>query len=159
MFLISSKVLKINFKKRKWNYPNRKWNYYSHLQASDKKSFYYKMFLICSKVFKFNFQKRKWNYPNRKWNYVSHLHARNRVDYYRKITKYLGVEVEGELKCGRMKQFGLAKTSAGAVATYWEQNWSTNYKCKLVSYQTPYSELVQDDSVKCLQEKFKIKLS
>ena len=56
--------------------------------------------------------------------------------------------MEGELGCGRMKQFGSAGTSAGAVATYWDQYWSNKYKCKLVSYQTPYSALVQDDSVK-----------
>jgi len=85
--------------------------------------------------------------------------ARNRVDYYRKFAKYLGVQVEGELGCGRMKKFGSAGTSAGAVATYWEQNWSIKYKCKLVTYQTPYSALVQGDYVKCVQEKFKIKLA
>jgi len=85
--------------------------------------------------------------------------ARNRVDYYRNFAKYLGVELLGELGCGRMKQFGSAGTSAGAVATYWEQNWTTKYKCKLVTYQTPYSALVQGDYVKCVQEKFKIKLA
>ena len=45
-----------------------------------------------------------------------------------------------------MSQFGSAGTSAGAVATDWEQYWSNKYKCKLVSYQTPYSALVQNDS-------------
>ena len=85
--------------------------------------------------------------------------SRNRVDYFRNFAKYLGVKVEGELSCGRMKKFGSGGTSAGAVATYWEQNWSTKYKCKLVTYQTPYSALVQGDYVKCVQEKFKIKLT
>ena len=45
-----------------------------------------------------------------------------------------------------MSQFGSAGTSAGAVATDWEQYWSNKYKCKLVNYQTPYSALVQNDS-------------
>ena len=108
-------------------------DYFFHLQASDEKTSFTKCYpfvLRCSK---------------------SIFRTGNGI--IQTGNKYLGVEVEGELKCGRMKQFGLAKTSAGAVATYWEQNWSTNYKCKLVSYQTPYSELVQEDSVKCLQEK------
>ena len=40
IFLICSKGFKIDFQNRKWNYPNRKWNYFSHLQASDQKTYF-----------------------------------------------------------------------------------------------------------------------
>ena len=84
--------------------------------------------------------------------------ARNRVEYFRNFAKYMGVQMEGELGCGKMKKFGGAGTSAGAVSTYWEQDWLTKYKCKLVNYQTPYSALVEGEYVKCIQEKFKVQL-
>jgi len=84
--------------------------------------------------------------------------ARNRVDYYRKFAQFLGVEIDNQLGCGRMKQFGASGASAGAVATYWEQDWSEKFKCKLVSYQTPFSALVKGEYVKCVEQKFKIKL-
>merc|ERR1712129_331025 len=77
--------------------------------------------------------------------------ARNRADYYRHFAKHLGVkgEDEGDLGCGKMKKFGGAGASAGAVATYWEQDWSVKYRCKLVTYQTPHSALVEGEFVKC----------
>jgi len=80
----------------------------------------------------------------------------NRAEYYRYFANYLGVEVEGELRCGKMKQF--SEAGSGSVATYWEQDWVAKYKCKLVSYQTPHSALVDGEYAKCVEEKFKIKL-
>ena len=85
--------------------------------------------------------------------------ARNRVDYFRNFAKFLRVEVMGELGCARMKSFDASGSSSGAIPTYWEQDWSTKYKCKLVSYQTPYSALIEGEYIKCVQDKFKIKLS
>jgi len=83
------------------------------------------------------------------------VRAKERVEYYRNFARYLGVDTGSGLICGGMKQFG----SAGAVAIFWEQSWSAKYQCKLVNYQTPYSALVQGDYVKCVQDKFGIKLS
>jgi len=82
--------------------------------------------------------------------------ARNRVDYFRNFAKFLRVEVMGELGCARMKSFD---ASGSSIPTYWEQDWSTKYKCKLVSYQTPYSALIEGEYIKCVQDKFKITLS
>ena len=46
IFLICSEGFQTNFQKRKCKYPNRKWNNFSHFQASDQKTFFFKMFLI-----------------------------------------------------------------------------------------------------------------
>jgi len=82
--------------------------------------------------------------------------ALNRAEYYKHFANYLQVKVEGELGCGKMKKFSDA--GSGSVATYWEQDWVTKYKCKLVTYQTPYSALLEGEYVKCVEEKFKVKL-
>ena len=78
--------------------------------------------------------------------------ALNRAGYYREFAKYLEVEVKGELGCGRMKPF----SDSGAVGVYWEQDWASHYRCKLVTYQTPYSALIPGDYVKCVRDKFKL---
>ena len=76
-----------------------------------------------------------------------------RIKYYRQFAKYLGVRVEeGGLGCANMGQFG--QDGAGAVDIYWEQDWSKRYACKLVSYGTPYSALVEGDYVNCVRDKF-----
>jgi len=82
--------------------------------------------------------------------------ALNRAEYYRHFANYLQVKVEGELGCGKMKKF--SDTGSGSIATYWEQDWVTKYKCKLVTYQTPHSALVEGEYAKCVEEKFKVKL-
>ena len=80
--------------------------------------------------------------------------ALNRAGYYREFAKYLKVEVKGELGCGRMKQF----SDSGAVGVYWEEDWASKYRCKLVTYQTPYSALIQGDYTKCVRDKFKLNI-
>jgi len=80
--------------------------------------------------------------------------AKNRADYYREFAKYLRVIVKGELGCARMKQF----SESGGVGVYWEQDWSSKYHCKLVTYQTAYSALVPGDYVKCVRDKFNLEI-
>ena len=82
--------------------------------------------------------------------------ALNRADYYMDFASFLVVDVEGELGCGNMKQF--SNEGSGSIATYWEQDWVTKYKCKLVSYQTPNSALVDEEYVNCVEKKFKVKI-
>ena len=78
--------------------------------------------------------------------------AQNRRNYFVEFAKYLEVEVRGVLGCGRMKPF----SDSGAVGIYWEQDWASKYRCKLVTYQTPYSALIQGDYTKCVRDKFKL---
>ena len=78
--------------------------------------------------------------------------ALNRRNYYLKFAEYLEVEVRGELGCGRMKPF----KNSGAVGIYWEKDWANKYRCKLVTYQTPYSALIEGDYTKCVRKKFNI---
>ena len=49
----------VKFQDRKWNFPSRKLNYFSHFQASDQRTYFYKTFVIWFKVFNINFQNRK----------------------------------------------------------------------------------------------------
>ena len=78
--------------------------------------------------------------------------AQNRRNYFVEFAKYLEVEVRGVLGCGRMKPF----SDNGAVGIYWEQDWANKYRCKLVTYQTPYSALIEGDYTKCVRDKFKL---
>jgi len=78
--------------------------------------------------------------------------ARNRGEYYKEFASYLNVQVVGDLGCGRMKPFA----DGGSTGVYWEQDWSNNYQCKLVTYQTAYSALVPGDYVRCVRDKFKL---
>jgi len=78
--------------------------------------------------------------------------ARNRGEYYKEFAAYLNVQVVGDLGCGRMKPFA----DGGSTGVYWEQDWSNNYQCKLVTYQTAYSALVPGDYVRCVRDKFKL---
>lgn len=78
----------------------------------------------------------------------------NRISYYENFADYLGAVIpENEvLGCKDMQAFD-AK-GAGAINTYWEQDYATPYQCKLVSYQTPFSPLMAGDYTKCVQHFF-----
>lgn len=82
----------------------------------------------------------------------------NRIKYYKKFAQYLQVALTGEgpLGCANMGQFG--SSGSGAVALYWEQDWANKFQCKLVTYVTPYSALLQGDYTKCVNDKFHLNL-
>lgn len=88
----------------------------------------------------------------------------NRISYYEEFSNYLEVPIESTevLGCANMKQF--SADGAGALAIYWEEDWSWNsqssdgrsYSCQLVNYQTPYSAFREGDYVKCVEDKFSV---
>jgi len=84
--------------------------------------------------------------------------SKNRIKYYLKFADYLKVPVgsSGLLGCSKMGKFGAS--GSGAVALYWEQNWAKKFECKLVSYVTQYSALLQGDYTKCVNDKFDLDL-
>ena len=73
--------------------------------------------------------------------------ALNRINYYKEFAKHLGVEVRGELGCGRMKPF----KNSGEVKIHWDSSWANDYRCQLVSYTTAWSALIQGDYTKCVR--------
>ena len=93
--------------------------------------------------------------------------SKNRISYYRSFAKYLNVPIAATevLGCRGMKQF--AAEGAGALAIYWEQDWSwskdtsdgRSLACKLVGYQTPFSAFTPGDYVKCVQKHFDVKIT
>ncbi|UUZ56898.1 hypothetical protein LP419_19245 [Massilia sp. H-1] len=85
--------------------------------------------------------------------------AQNRIDYYKQFAAGLGWDVGSEqLSCATMQRFGPG--SSAAYNIYWEKNWNDGgqYQCQLVNYQTPYSALIPDNYVKCVQDNWKVTL-
>merc|ERR1719232_2105110 len=80
--------------------------------------------------------------------------ALNRAKYYKEFAKYLGVKIEGDTGCGRMKPF----ENKGDVNLYWDQDWSKKYHCKLVKWTTTYSALAYNDYVRCVRDIYKINI-
>ena len=80
--------------------------------------------------------------------------ALNRAKYYKEFAKYLGVKIEGDTGCGRMKPF----ENKGDVNLYWDQDWSKKYHCKLVKWTTAYSALAYNDYVRCVKDIYKINI-
>jgi len=88
--------------------------------------------------------------------------SRNRIAYYREFARYLSVPIAADevLGCAGMKQFD--SDGAGALAIYWEVDWSwssatpdgQSYACQLVGYQTPFSALKRGDYANCVQHHF-----
>lgn len=87
----------------------------------------------------------------------------NRISYYQAIAPYLGVPIDSgeQLGCKSMQPFDTQ--GAGAMAIYWEQDWSyvpgnpnggKSYACKLVGYQTRFSAFKPGDYAQCLQHFF-----
>jgi len=83
--------------------------------------------------------------------------ATNRQEYYRELAKYFKVDIQGEqLTCKDMKSF--SKEGAGSLYIYWDRQWTKQYECQLVKYQTPFNALKPGDYVKCVEDQFKVKL-
>ena len=99
--------------------------------------------------------------------------ATNRQKYYKAFAKYLKVgpfisdlsslkhdpqvNIEGEeLSCAHMKSFN--KEGAGSLYIYWDREWTKEYECQLVKYQTPFNALKPGDYVRCVEDQFKVKL-
>jgi len=71
--------------------------------------------------------------------------ARNRAKYYKQYASKLGVSIAGEqLGCKNMKAFS-SGGSAGGAKLYWDKTQG----CKLASWQTQFSALVEGDYAKC----------
>ena len=85
-----------------------------------------------------------------------HIQSENRIAYYEAFADFLGVEIPADevVGCAGMARFD----SQGAAATpiYWEQDWAVPNQCKLVSYQTPFSALVEGDYARCVVEHFDV---
>ena len=99
--------------------------------------------------------------------------ATNRQKYYKAFAKYLKVSpfisdlsslkhdlqvnIEGEeLSCAHMKSFN--KEGVGSLYIYWDREWTKEYECQLVKYQTPFNALKSGDYVRCVEDQFKVKL-
>jgi len=73
------------------------------------------------------------------------LQAENREKYYKDFAEKLGVSTVGEkINCDDMQQF--SDKSSSSQALYWGPGW---HDCKLVTWQTAYSALVEGDYNKC----------
>ena len=68
------------------------------------------------------------------------------------------MNIEGEeLSCAHMKSFN--KEGAGSLYIYWDREWTKEYECQLVKYQTPFNALKPGDYVRCVEDQFKVKLT
>jgi len=84
--------------------------------------------------------------------------ATNRQEYYKKLAEYLKVDITGEeLSCAHMKSF--SKDGAGSLYIYWDREWTREFECQLVKYQTPFNALKKGDYVRCVEDQFKVKLA
>jgi len=81
--------------------------------------------------------------------------AANRISYYKSFSKFFKVDPGKHLDCADYDKWP-AKGSA-AIPNYWEQDWTTPGKCKLVTYQTPFSIFVRNSYGKCVESHFGIK--
>ena len=89
---------------------------------------------------------------------TEHIQSQNRIGYYLNFADYLEVPVAQDevLGCANMQRFDTA--GSGALAIYWEQDWSAPNACKLVNYQTPFSAFKQGDYVSCVQYHFDVEV-
>ena len=72
--------------------------------------------------------------------------ADNRGEYYKDFAGKLGVDITNEkLDCKDSQAF-TEQGSAGSITLYWDKTQN----CKLVSWQTAYSALVEGDYSKCM---------
>ena len=87
-----------------------------------------------------------------------HLQSQNRIDYYLAFADALGVPVAEDevLGCANMQRFDTA--GSGALAIYWEQDWSRPNACQLVNYQTAFSALTPGDYVRCVEHWFDVEI-
>lgn len=85
-----------------------------------------------------------------------HLQSANRIEYYENFARELGVDIPaGEiLGCANMQRFDTQ--GSGALAIYWEQDWTQPNACQLVSYQTPFSAFTGGDYQKCVEAFFDV---
>ena len=89
---------------------------------------------------------------------AEHAQSQNRIDYYLNFADYLGVPVPADevLGCANMQRFDTQ--GAGALAIYWEQDWSTPNACKLVNYQTAFSAFSEGDYAACVVHYFDVEI-
>ncbi|PSV41284.1 hypothetical protein C9J46_18860 [Photobacterium sp. GB-36] len=82
--------------------------------------------------------------------------AQNRINYYNEFANYLSVTTPADevLGCKNMAQFSDVTGGSGSVPIYWEQDWSSPYKCKLVNYQTAYTTFDIGGYEKCVKDKY-----
>ena len=72
--------------------------------------------------------------------------SRNRQNYYRQYTNYFSLFIGDEkLSCDDMSPF--SSSGSAHLALY----WSPDQQCRLVTWQTAFSALVEGDYSKCLQ--------
>jgi len=93
---------------------------------------------------------------------AEHAQSANRIAYFREFAAWFNVPIAGNevLGCKGMKAF--EEGGAGALAVYWEQDYSwskrfpdgKSYACKRVSYQTPFSALREGDYALCVVANF-----
>lgn len=85
-----------------------------------------------------------------------HQQSANRIEYYRNFARELGVEIVPDevLGCANMQRFDTQ--GSGALAIYWEQDWTRPNACQLVSYQTPFSAFTGGDYEKCVEAYFDV---
>ena len=85
------------------------------------------------------------------------MQARNRAEYYKQFAWYLYVDTDSEdLTCSDQGKF--TADGVGALPIYWDKDWSRDFACKLVPYQTAHSALVRGEYVDCVEEFFNVKI-
>merc|ERR1712180_300896 len=83
--------------------------------------------------------------------------ATNRQEYYKNFAKFFKLDISGEeLSCAHMSKF--SKDGAGSLYIYWDREWTKEYQCQLVKYQTPFNALKKGDYVRCVEDQFNVKL-
>lgn len=84
------------------------------------------------------------------------IQSLNRISYYLEFADYLGVPVPADevLGCASMQRFDTQ--GSGALAIYWDQEWSQPSACKLVNYQTQFSALAEGEYVLCVDHYFDV---
>ena len=83
--------------------------------------------------------------------------SQHRMDYYKQWMTEFGLPREGDnaacAGCGSMKS-RFPDGGNGHTMSYFDQDWSGDPKCKLVSWQTGYSVYARDDYKRCICDKF-----
>jgi chitodextrinase len=87
---------------------------------------------------------------------TEHGQSRNRIEYYRNFTRELQVPLAASevLGCANMQRFDTQ--GSGALAINWEQDWTSQNACQLVSYQTPFSAFLDGDYARCVESFFDV---
>ena len=82
----------------------------------------------------------------------------NRQSYYKSFAAALGVPVPAGEKLGCATTQPFNNSGSGSVPIYWDKNWGyqQDYKCALVSYQTPYSALTKGDYKACVEKNWNV---